>query len=122
MWKWNYYQAFLNIVARKDYYDTVTQSVVHKLTVYTKWSSYQLLSKFLQNTSFHEHCLLDFPQQERLVLVQQEEKEMLEVQSTPLRNYLMRYVMPTLTQGLVEVCKVRPEDPVDYLVRFCNDI
>lgn len=59
-------------------------------------------------------------QQERLVLVQQEQKELLEVQSTPLRNYLMRYVMPTLTQGLVEVCKVRPEDPIDYLVRVYN--
>ena len=64
--------------------------------------------------------MLDYTQQERLALVQQEEKEMLEVQSTPLRNYLMRYVMPTLTQGLVEVCKVRPEDPVDYLVRVYN--
>ena len=41
---------------------------------------------------------------------------MLEAQSTPLRNYLMQHVMPTLTQGLIEVCKVKPEDAVDYLV------
>lgn len=41
---------------------------------------------------------------------------MLETHSIPLRNYLMRHVMPTLTEGLVEVCKVRPIDPVDYLV------
>ena len=42
---------------------------------------------------------------------------MLETQSIPLRNYLMRHVLPTLTDGLMEVCKVRPDDPVDYLVR-----
>lgn len=41
---------------------------------------------------------------------------MLETQSIPLRNYLMRHVMPTLTQGLIEVCKVKPDDAVDYLV------
>ena len=41
---------------------------------------------------------------------------MLETQSIPLRNYLMKNVMPTLTQGLIEVCKVRPDDAIDYLV------
>lgn len=43
---------------------------------------------------------------------------MLETQSIPLRNYLMQHVMPTLTEGLIEVCKVKPEDAVDYLVSF----
>ena len=41
---------------------------------------------------------------------------MLEAESTPLRNYLMKHVMPTLTQGLIDCCKVRPEDPIDYMV------
>ena len=45
-----------------------------------------------------------------------EEKEMLEARSLPLRNYLMQHVMPTLTEGLIEACKVKPEDPIDYLV------
>ena len=43
---------------------------------------------------------------------------MMEVQSVPLRNYLMKHVMPTLTQGLIECCKVRPDDPVDYLAEY----
>jgi adenylate kinase len=30
----------------------------------------------------------------------------------------MRHVMPVLTSGLMEVCKVRPTDPVDYLAEF----
>lgn len=55
-------------------------------------------------------------QQTQLELVQKEEKEMLETRSMPLRNYLMRHVMPTLSQGLIEACKVKPDDPIDYLV------
>lgn len=43
---------------------------------------------------------------------------MLEAHAAPLRSYLMKYVMPVLSSGLVEVCKVRPEDPIDYLVSF----
>jgi adenylate kinase len=50
--------------------------------------------------------------------VKREERDLLEAQSVPLRNYLMTYVMPTLMQGLNECCKVRPDDPVDFLVRF----
>ena len=55
-------------------------------------------------------------QKKQLGLVQAEEKEMLEAKTLPLRNYLMCHVMPTVTQGLIEVCKTKPEDPVDYLV------
>nr|XP_021530884.1 adenylate kinase 7 isoform X5 [Aotus nancymaae] len=50
--------------------------------------------------------------------VKREERELLEAQSIPLRNYLMTYVMPTLIQGLNECCSVRPEDPVDYLAEY----
>ena len=48
--------------------------------------------------------------------MKKEEYELLEAQSIPLRNYLMKHVMPTLTKGLIECCKVRPEDSVDFLV------
>ncbi|XP_050566884.1 adenylate kinase 7 isoform X3 [Cygnus atratus] len=49
--------------------------------------------------------------------VKRQEQELLEAQSIPLRNYLMKHVMPTLIQGLNECCKIRPDDPVDFLVR-----
>ncbi|XP_055448933.1 adenylate kinase 7 [Psammomys obesus] len=54
----------------------------------------------------------------RLEEVKREERELLEAQSIPLRNYLMTYVMPTLMRGLNECCKVRPEDPVDFLAEY----
>ena len=30
----------------------------------------------------------------------------------------MQNVIPTLTEGLIEVCKLKPEDPVDYLAEY----
>ncbi|XP_071503445.1 adenylate kinase 7-like [Diadema antillarum] len=54
----------------------------------------------------------------RLEEVKRQEKELLENQSIPLRNYLMKHVMPTLTQGLIECCKVRPDDAIDYLAEY----
>ncbi len=47
-----------------------------------------------------------------------QEASLLGARSLPLRNYLMAHVMPTLTKGLVEVCKVKPTDPVDYLAEY----
>ena len=54
----------------------------------------------------------------RLAELQQHERELLEVRSIPLRNYLMQNVIPTLTEGLIEVCKLKPDDPVDYLAEW----
>uniref|UniRef100_G3PI63 Adenylate kinase 7b n=1 Tax=Gasterosteus aculeatus aculeatus TaxID=481459 RepID=G3PI63_GASAC len=53
---------------------------------------------------------------QRLQEVRQQEEEVLEAESAPLRNYLMEHVMPTLTQGLIACCTARPQDPVDFLV------
>lgn len=41
---------------------------------------------------------------------------MLETRCLPLRNYLMKYVMPSLTEAMLECCKIKPDDPVDFLV------
>lgn len=62
-------------------------------------------------------------QQKNLYEVKLQEKELLEAQALPLRNYLMKYVMPSLTEALLHCSKIKPEDPVDFLVRthttFC---
>ncbi|XP_034714380.1 adenylate kinase 7 [Etheostoma cragini] len=50
--------------------------------------------------------------------VRQQEEELLEAHSVPMRNYLMEHVMPTLTQGLIQCCTVQPQDPVDFLAEF----
>ncbi|NXF01473.1 KAD7 kinase, partial [Smithornis capensis] len=50
--------------------------------------------------------------------VKRQERELLEAQSIPLRNYLMKYVMPTLMQGINECCRIRPDDPVNFLAEY----
>uniref|UniRef100_A0A3Q4GHM9 Adenylate kinase 7a n=1 Tax=Neolamprologus brichardi TaxID=32507 RepID=A0A3Q4GHM9_NEOBR len=54
--------------------------------------------------------------QKKLSEVKRQESEQLEVQALPLRNYLMKYVMPSLTEAMVKCSKIKPEDPVDFLV------
>ncbi|NXC83958.1 KAD7 kinase, partial [Cercotrichas coryphoeus] len=50
--------------------------------------------------------------------VKKQEQELLEAQSIPLRNYLMKNVMPTLMQGINECCRIRPDDPVNFLAEY----
>lgn len=48
--------------------------------------------------------------------LKQEEEERLCILAEPLRLYLKKHVLPTLTEALIEVAKLRPEDPIDFLV------
>ena len=57
-------------------------------------------------------------EQDRLDEIKRQEMELLEARSLPLRRYLMKNVIPSLTEGLLETCKVMPEDPVDYLAEY----
>ncbi|XP_071559249.1 adenylate kinase 7 [Temnothorax nylanderi] len=50
--------------------------------------------------------------------LKQEEEERLCILAEPLRHYLMKYVFPTLTEALIEVAKLRPEDPIDFLAEY----
>jgi adenylate kinase len=57
-------------------------------------------------------------EQDRLEEIKRQETELLEARSLPLRRYLMKNVIPSLTEGLLETCKVMPEDPIDYLAEY----
>ncbi|KAL8453540.1 hypothetical protein Emed_000817 [Eimeria media] len=54
----------------------------------------------------------------RLRRIAEYEQQLLLMRSIPLRRYLMQHVIPTLSEGLLEVCRVLPEDPVSYLTAF----
>lgn len=53
---------------------------------------------------------------ERLIAAHEDERRKL--QAIPLRAYIMEYMVPSLTEGLIEVCKVFPDDPVEYLASY----
>ncbi|XP_026193861.1 adenylate kinase 7 [Cyclospora cayetanensis] len=54
----------------------------------------------------------------RLRRIAEHEQQLLLIRSIPLRRYLMQHIIPTLSEGLLEVCRVLPEDPVSYLAEF----
>ncbi|KAJ8007321.1 hypothetical protein DPEC_G00116320 [Dallia pectoralis] len=50
--------------------------------------------------------------------VKRQERELLEARSCPLRNYLMKDVIPSLSEAMLECCKAKPDDPVDFLAEY----
>jgi len=55
---------------------------------------------------------------ERLRIIAEHEAQTLNLEGLSLREYLMRYMVPNLTEGLIEMCMVMPENPVDYLANY----
>eukprot|EP00163_Fabomonas_tropica_P026238 TRINITY_DN473_c0_g1_i1.p1 TRINITY_DN473_c0_g1~~TRINITY_DN473_c0_g1_i1.p1 ORF type:complete len:643 (+),score=212.44 TRINITY_DN473_c0_g1_i1:345-2273(+) len=60
----------------------------------------------------------DAKERARLAAIQKQEREMLDVHALPLRKYLLDNIMPAVTEALIEVTKVRPDDPIDYLAEY----
>lgn len=58
---------------------------------------------------------------ERLRIIGIHEERRREIEALPLREYLMRYMVPNLTEGLIEMCKVMPENPTDYLANYLEE-
>ena len=46
------------------------------------------------------------------------EKEILNLRSHPLRQYLADNIIPVLTAGLIDVTRDMPDDPIEYLATF----
>ncbi|CAH1644257.1 unnamed protein product [Spodoptera littoralis] len=52
---------------------------------------------------------------ELYAMMREEEEAALAAAGEPMRNYLVHHIFPTLTPALLEVAKLRPEDPIDFL-------
>ncbi|XP_059062153.1 adenylate kinase 7-like isoform X2 [Achroia grisella] len=55
---------------------------------------------------------------ELYALMREEEEAALAAAGEPMRNYLVHHIFPTLTPALLEVAKLRPEDPIDFLAEY----
>ncbi|KAM3861478.1 adenylate kinase 7-like [Diretmus argenteus] len=51
----------------------------------------------------------------KLSEVKRQQEELLEALSLPLRNYLMKHVMPSLSEAMIDCCQVKPDNPVLFL-------
>lgn len=51
-------------------------------------------------------------------IIAEGEAQLLEREALPLKRYLERHVVPTLTRGISEVCREMPEDPIEHLAQY----
>lgn len=42
----------------------------------------------------------------------------MEKQSLPIHHYLMKYILPNITDGLVEMTRCKPKEPIQFLVQY----
>lgn len=49
------------------------------------------------------------------------EEGVLSFKSLSIKQYLNDNVLPELTEGIIEICKHKPEDPVSYLIEFLKN-
>lgn len=54
----------------------------------------------------------------RMDQLRDEQKEVLDSKSQPIRQYLLDNLVPILTDGMLDVCKRQPQDPVDSLAEY----
>jgi hypothetical protein len=53
----------------------------------------------------------------RINQVKADKEEVTEAEKLPTRKFLLLNILPILTKGLLEVCKINPIDPIDHLVK-----
>ena len=56
--------------------------------------------------------------EERIESIKKDKEHLEQNEKVPTRKFLLVNIMPTLTKGLLEVCKINPIDPIDYLADF----
>lgn len=54
----------------------------------------------------------------RVPSLKQHMEEIKKVKDQQVRRFLMKAIIPVLTEGMIEVWRVGPQDPVDYLADY----
>ncbi|CAH8289459.1 unnamed protein product, partial [Schistosoma turkestanicum] len=53
-----------------------------------------------------------------LSLLNTQNYQYVEARSLPMRHYLMKYIMPELSNALLECSEIRPDDPIDFVAEY----
>ncbi|CAI2386648.1 unnamed protein product [Moneuplotes crassus] len=56
--------------------------------------------------------------QDRLPQIKKHSEDLKKVKDLKTRDFLMKNIVPTLSEGLIEITKVAPIDPIDYLAEY----
>ena len=94
----------------------LTQQETHLKLTNARDTRDNYLSKEMEDSA--NRCTKDAIWAAQTKEISLQQQQYLHCQSMPLRNYLMKFVTPVLTRGLVEISKITPDDPVDFLAEF----
>ena len=71
-----------------------------------------------KNTSDAKHSALEKLQEGRLESIRAHMEELENTKKLNMRQFLMKQIIPVLTEGMIDVYRVGPTDPVDYLADY----
>lgn len=115
---------------------TIINFYEHKDKEYTEYISKRLIEKQQQQDEDQERIEKQREEAESLKAEEKEkviterlaklksfEKDIVDFEvenelNKPLRGYLLENVVPTVTEALIDSCKVLPEDPIDFLAEY----
>lgn len=116
-------QRMTNILGKPTNYGPTEQELLliqqqeahlYSITALMRRESY--LTREMEDTS--NKCTKDAVWAAQTKEISLQRQQFLHCQSMPLRNYLIKFVMPLLTKGLVNISKMTPDDPIDFLAEF----
>lgn len=65
-----------------------------------------------------ESQALELLQDKRLETIKEHMKALEDTSKLNMRQFLMKQIIPVLTEGMIDVYRVGPTDPVDYLAEY----
>lgn len=102
----------------EDSEDEVTQLIRREEEEARKRADDERERKRVEALEAEQRRLKEEQERVKLEQIREQERDLLDTRSQPIRQYLMDNVVPHLTQGLIELCKKVPEEPGEWLAEF----
>ena len=77
-----------------------------------------MIREVMLNKSEAEKSALEKLQDGRLESIRVHMEELESTSTLNMRQFLMKQIIPVLTEGMIDVYRVGPTDPVDYLADY----
>jgi adenylate kinase len=98
--------------------DEVDQLIQREIDEHARNQSEKASRELAETEAAKERKIREEKEAAKLENIRQQERDLLDTRSQPIRQYLMDNVVPYLTEGLIDLCKRVPENPTDYLANF----
>ena len=101
-----------------DEEEEAKRRIEYETEIGKKWITEQLVSKQEENLEKILKTQKAARTKESNEIYRDKHKDILDNKSQPIRQYLQDNLVPYLAEGLHDICKNQPEDPVDALSEY----